>query len=420
MNVQIRSSGVTGSLTALPSKSMTHRALILAALARGRSRIRTPLTADDTEATASVLQKLGVNIVHGDEWVIDGGYLQAPTDALHCGESGTTLRFMSAICALVDGESRLTSGPSLSLRPVGPLLDALGQLGVVSESRWGMPHVTIKGTGRIRGGEVRLPGDVSSQFVSALLTVAPLAESQVEISLTTKLESKPYVAMTVEAMRAFGVEAETSPDMRRFTARLKPYRAATVSVEGDWSSASYPLAAGALSGEVTIKGLNPGSSQADKAIISILGEIGARTSMSGDTVKVSASTLSGIEADLRDCPDLFPIVSALCAASEGESHLTGLGRLRLKESDRVAAMAEGLTRMGARIRYDADSATITGGTLHGGEVDPWGDHRIAMSLAILALHAEGETTIRNAGCVSKSYPGFWDDLVSIGGRLERR
>jgi 3-phosphoshikimate 1-carboxyvinyltransferase len=283
-----------------------------------------------------------------------------------------------------------------------------------------MPHVTIKGTGRIRGGEVRLPGDVSSQFVSALLTVAPLAESQVEISLTTKLESKPYVAMTIEAMRTFGVEAETSPDMRRFTARLKPYRAATVSVEGDWSSASYPLAAGALSGEVTIKGLNPGSSQADKAIISILGEIGARTSMSGDTVKVSASTLSGIEADLRDCPDLFPIVSALCAASEGESHLTGLGRLRLKESDRVAAMAEGLTRMGARIRYDADSATITGGTLHGGEVDPWGDHRIAMSLAILALHAEGETTIRNAGCVSKSYPGFWDDLVSIGGRLERR
>ncbi len=420
MNVQIRSSGVTGSLTALPSKSMTHRALFLAALARGRSRIRTPLTADDTEATASVLQKLGVNIVRGDEWVIDGGYLQAPTDALHCGESGTTLRFMSAICALVDGESRLTSGPSLSLRPVGPLLDALGQLGVVSESRGGMPHVTIKGTGRIRGGEVRLPGDVSSQFVSALLTVAPLAESQVEISLTTKLESKPYVAMTVEAMRAFGVEAETSPDMRRFTARLKPYRAATVSVEGDWSSASYPLAAGALSGEVTIKGLNPGSSQADKAIISILGEIGARTSVSGDTVKVSASTLSGIEADLRDCPDLFPIVSALCAASEGESHLTGLGRLRLKESDRVAAMAEGLTRMGARIGYDADSATITGGTLHGGEVDPWGDHRIAMSLAILALHAEGETTIRNAGCVSKSYPGFWDDLVSIGGRLERR
>ena len=420
MNVQIRPSGVTGSLTALPSKSMTHRALILAALARGRSRIRTPLTADDTEATASVLQKLGVNIVHGDEWVIDGGYLQAPTDALHCGESGTTLRFMSAICALVDGESRLTSGPSLSLRPVGPLLDALGQLGVVSESRGGMPHVTIKGTGRIRGGEVRIPGDVSSQFVSALLTVAPLAESQVEISLTTKLESKPYVAMTVEAMRAFGVEAETSPDMRRFTARLKPYRAATVSVEGDWSSASYPLAAGALSGEVTIKGLNPGSSQADKAIISILGEIGARTSVSSDTVKVSASTLSGIEADLRDCPDLFPIVSALCAASEGESHLTGLGRLRLKESDRVAAMTEGLIRMGARIRYDADSATITGGTLHGGEVDPWGDHRIAMSLAILALHAEGETTIRNAGCVSKSYPGFWDDLVSIGGRLERR
>jgi 3-phosphoshikimate 1-carboxyvinyltransferase len=419
VNVHITPSGVAGSITTPPSKSMTHRALTLAALAHGRSRIMNPLTADDTEATASTLQKLGVNMVRGEEWVIDGG-LQAPIDALNCGESGTTLRFMSAICALVDGESRLTGGPSLSSRPIGPLLDALDQLGVASESRGGTPPVTIRGTGGIRGGKTRLPGDVSSQFVSALLTVAPLAETPVEILLTTKLESRPYVAMTIDAMHAFGVEAESSRDMRRLTARLKPYRAATVSVEGDWSSASYALAAGALDGEVVVKGLNPGSSQADKAIIPLLGEMGVRVSVSGDAVRVSTSKLSGIEADLSDCPDLFPIVSALCAAAEGESRLTGLGRLRLKESDRVAAMAEGLTRMGARIRCDADSATITGGPIHGCEVDPWGDHRIAMSLAVLSLHAEGETKIRNVGCVSKSYPGFWDDLASIGGRLEMR
>jgi 3-phosphoshikimate 1-carboxyvinyltransferase len=396
---------------------MTHRALTLAALARGRSRIRNPLTADDTEATASVLQKLGVKMARGGEWVVDSGDLRAPVGELHCGESGTTLRFMAAMCALVDGECHLTGGPSLSSRPVGPLLDALTQLGVGSGSRGGLPPVTIRGTGKIGGGEARLPGDVSSQFVSALLAVAPLAEAPVEIILTTKLESRPYVAMTMDAMRAFGVEAEASADMRRLTAPLGPYRAATVTVEGDWSSAAYPLAAGALSGEVTVKGLNPDSSQADKAILPLLSGMGARTSTSTDAIKVNSSGLRGIEADLSDCPDLFPIVSALCAAADGESRLTGLRRLGLKESDRVAAMAEGLTRMGAGIRYDADSAVIRGGPLRGAEVDPWGDHRIAMSLAVLALHAEGETTIRDAGCVSKSYPGFWGDLAAIGGRL---
>lgn len=419
MNMTIHPSTASGSVAAPPSKSMTHRALILAALARGRSRIRNPLTADDTEATASVLQRLGVGLDRGEEWVVDGGEPHAPDGELHCRGSGTTLRFMAAICALVDGECQLTGGPSLSSRPVGPLLDALGQLGVSSDSRGGLPPVTIRGTGRIGGGEARLPGDVSSQFVSALLAVAPLAEAPVEITLTTRLESRLYVAMTMDAMRAFGVEAEASADMRRLTAPLKPYRAATVTVEGDWSSAAYPLAAGALGGEVTVKGLNPDSSQADKAILPLLIGMGARTSTSTDAVKVTPSGLRGVEADLSDCPDLFPVVSALCAAAEGESRLTGLARLRLKESDRVAAMAEGLTRMGAEIRYDADSATIRGGPLRGAEVDPWGDHRIAMSLAVLALHAGGETTIRDAGCVSKSYPGFWGDLSAIGGRVEK-
>jgi 3-phosphoshikimate 1-carboxyvinyltransferase len=411
----VKPSAVSGSVAAPPSKSMTHRALTLAALANGRSTIRNSLTADDTEATAGVLGRLGVEVTRGGEWVVDGGELHAPTGALYCGESGTTLRFMTAACTLVDGECRLAGGPSLSSRPVGPLLDALTQLGVSSASRVGFPPITIRGTGHIKGGIARLPGNVSSQFISALLTIAPLADAPVEITLTTRLESRPYVAMTVDAMRAFGVEAECSPDMMRLTAPLRPYRATAVTVEGDWSSAAYLLAAGALAGEVEVKGLDTRSSQADKAILLLLGEMGAETRVVGDTIKLMASPLSGIETDLSDCPDLFPVVSALCAAAEGESRLTGLARLRLKESDRVAAMAEGLRYMGASVSYDADSAKIRGRPLHGAAVDPWGDHRIAMSLAILALHAEGETTINNAGCVSKSYPGFWGDLAALGG-----
>lgn len=419
MNLTIKHSAVSGSITAPSSKSMTHRALVLAALAPGRSRIRNPLKAKDTEATASVLKKLGVNMIRGNDWVVDGGNLQAPAEVLHCGESGTTLRFMSAVCALVDGECQMTGEPSLLSRPLAPLLEALRQVGVLIEAREGPTPFKIMGTGRIRGGEARLPGDISSQFTSALLTVAPLADTRVDITLTTKLESRPYVAMTMDAMRVFGVEAEVSPDMMRLTAPLKPYMATTFIVEGDWSSASYSLAAGAIAGEVTVNGLNPFSSQADKALLPLLVEMGAETSINGDAVKVSASALRGIEADLSDCPDLFPVVCTLCAAAEGRSRLTGLSRLRLKESDRIAAMAEGLTSMGAKIRCDVDSVTITGGPLRGAEIDPWGDHRIAMSLAVLALNAGGETTIRNAGCVSKSYPGFWDDLKSIGGRLNR-
>ena len=413
----VKSSTVSGCVTASPSKSMTHRVLILAALAKGRSIIRNPLTADDTEATANVLRELNIGVVQSGAWVVDGGDLHKPTEALHCGESGTTLRFMAAACALIDGECRLTGGPSLSSRPIGPLLNALAQLGVGSESRDGLPPLIIRGTGQIRGGNTSLPGNISSQFVSALLTVAPLADAPVEITLMTRLESRPYVAMTVDAMRAFGVDVEHSLDMTRLTASVKQYKAATVTVEGDWSSAAYPLAAGALAGEATVKGLNPMSSQADKAILPLLGEMGAKIYVSGDTVKVTASKIGGIEADLSDCPDLFPIVSALCAAAEGESHLTGLARLRLKESNRVAAMTEGLRHMGAKVNYNEDSVKIKGRPLHGAAVDPWGDHRIAMSLAVLALHAEGYTTIKNAGCVSKSYPGFWGDLVALGGRI---
>jgi 3-phosphoshikimate 1-carboxyvinyltransferase len=219
-------------------------------------------------------------------------------------------------------------------------------------------------------------------------------------------------------MRAFGVEARATLDMRRLTVPLGPYRASAVEVEGDWSSAAYALAAGAITGDVTLRGLNQTSSQADRAIIGVLSRMGADVS-DGGAVKVSKSPLRGISADMSDCPDLFPVVSVLCAAAEGGSTLTGLGRLSLKESDRVAAMVEGLTRMGIKVTCDPDSAKITGGTPRGADVDSWGDHRIAMSLAVLALTAEGETKINDAGCVSKSYPGFWDDLAAIGGRLEK-
>jgi 3-phosphoshikimate 1-carboxyvinyltransferase len=349
--MKIRPTLVRGTVSAPPSKSMTHRALICSALAHGVSRIRHPLVSDDTEATASVLRKLGVDIsVEDDLWKVRGGELRSPSLELFCGESGTTLRFMSAVCSIVDGECLLTGGPSLSGRPVEPLMEALRQLGVDCESSDGSPPVVVRGRGAIRSGSVRIRGDISSQFVSALLLVAPLGDGETDIRVTTPLESKPYVAMTIDAQRAFGVTVNTSEDMREFKVDSQSYKSIDFRVDGDWSSAAFMLASGALAGEVTVGGLNRQSRQADMEIINILGAMGAKLSWSGDSVTVRKTELQGIDWDLSDSPDLFPIVTCLGAAASGGSVLRGLGRLRFKESDRIEAMMDNLIRMGVTVR----------------------------------------------------------------------
>jgi 3-phosphoshikimate 1-carboxyvinyltransferase len=401
---------------------MTHRMTILGALAEKKTMIGLPLVCDDTLATLNAVKTLGAKIESGeDKWIVEGGSLKAPGEAIHCGESGTTLRLMTVVCALVDGCVTLTASPSLSRRPMGPLMDALSGLGVDVQGEAGYPPVTVCGKGGIGGGETTLPGHVSSQFVSALLLVAPMTRSPLMIRVTTPLQSWPYVEMTMDAMESFGVKASASPGRDVFTAPTRKYRASKVYVEGDWSSGSYLLAAGAVGGEVTVGNLNAGSSQADTAILDILSRMGAELTVKGDEVTCSRSQLKAVKADFSDCPDLFPIVSALCTVAEGTSELTGLGRLRLKESDRVVAMSEGLTRMGAEVAEDGGAVRITGGTVTGAELNPYNDHRIAMSLGVLALAAEGETTILDAGCVTKSYPGFWVHLERLGvdiGRIE--
>jgi 3-phosphoshikimate 1-carboxyvinyltransferase len=221
----------------------------------------------------------------------------------------------------------------------------------------------------------------------------------------------------MDAQRLFGVTAEASEDMLSYMVEPQEYGPSEVSVEGDWSSAAYLLAAGALAGRVSVDNLNMASSQADREIVEILGRMGARTEICWDSITLERMQLRGIEADLSDCPDLFPVVAILCAASKGESVLRGLKRLRFKESDRLSAMVENLRRMGVETQREGDILYIEGGSPKGGVVDPHKDHRIAMALAVLGLVSEGETTILDAECVSKSYPGFWGDLRSLGVNL---
>lgn len=415
MIINPSTSEVEGSVRSPASKSMTHRALLCSALSRGISKVQSPLISDDTLATRRVLTQLGVNVIEqGDGWRIMGGSISKPSSELFCGESGTTLRLSTPVCGLAEGCSVLTGGPSLSRRPMKPLLQGLKQLGVKCESSDGHTPVIVWGKGSIQGGVASIRGDISSQFVSGLLFISPLTEEATTIKITTNLESKPYVNMTIEALNEYGIEISASEDMRKYWVEKQEYRPMEFKVEGDWSSASYMLAAGALTGDVTIRNLNTDSNQADKTILDILDSMDVELYLNDGSIRARKSSLSPINADLKDSPDIFPIVAALCACSEGESRITGIRRLRFKESDRVTAMINGLNRMGIKTMEDDETIVIKGGKPKGGKIDPFNDHRIAMAFAVLALNSEKETTILDSGCVSKSYPGFWKDFEALG------
>jgi 3-phosphoshikimate 1-carboxyvinyltransferase len=418
VSVKIGKSTLHGSVEAPPSKSMTHRNLITAALAKDKSILEKPLVCDDTLATAEALRSLGVSVKEeGNGWIVEGGELHASKSPINCNQSGTTLRLMLGVCSLLEEASIVTGAPQLLKRPNKPLLEGLNQLGVKTESEGGYPPVKIKGP--MSGGETRIRGDVSSQFISSIILAAPYAQNPVVVKVTTRLESKPYVQMTIDAMKTGGIRVISNKDLTEIQVPQGEYKPVDTRIEGDWSSAAFLLAAGVLSGKVHVDNLDADSNQADKEILHALSHMGAQVKIKGNRVTAEKSYLRGLEMDLSDCPDIFPIISSLCAVAHGKSRLNGLGRLKIKESDRLEAMAEGLRAMGAEITIIKDTCTIEGGSLKGAEINPHGDHRIAMSFAVLGSVAEGETTINDPDCVNKSYPGFWEDLAGLGADMRR-
>jgi 3-phosphoshikimate 1-carboxyvinyltransferase len=391
MKVAVGKGDVEGRVEAPPSKSFTHRALICAALADGESRISRPLSSDDTEATREALEALGCAIrSEGRDLLVVGGGLHEPRSEIFCRESGTTLRFLTAVCSLIDGES-----------------------GAECKCDGEFPPVVVRGV--MRGGRAALPGAISSQFISALLLASPMADGDVEVEVLGELESRPYVMMTMETQRAFGVDV--SAEGGKFFIKPKRYRGARFEIEGDWSSAAFIIALGVMAGETEVFGLRSSSSQADRAILDMIREMGGDISIRGDSIIARESSLSAIRADVSNCPDSFPILAALCAIADGRSELSGIRRLRFKESDRVAAMAEGLGRMGAKVEVLGDSFFVEGSELHPAGIDPKGDHRIAMAFAVLGARV-GNVAIEGAECVAKSWPSFWGSLASLGVPLE--
>jgi len=388
-----------------------------AALVLGDSQIIHPLNADDTRAARNVLRQVGVDIhEEPDRWRVRGGNFQPPAGDLFCGDSAATLRFMTAICSLIPGRCRLVAGPSLARRPVKPLIDALAQLGVDGSCHGEVPPVTIDG-GRLKGGITSLPGDISSQYVSALLFISPLAAQEMTIRLTTPLESRPYVMMTLDCLTKFGITVAFTEELDEFEVFPQRYTPAAYTVEGDWSSASYLLALGAVGGKVTVDNLDPQSLQSDRVLLDLLREMGVDININNDSITASQSRLTAIRADLTDCIDLLPTMAVLAAVADGVSRLSGIERARLKESDRVGATVNGLRQMGISVAEDRGSLSITGTRPQGAVIDSRGDHRMAMAFSILGTIA-GDTVITDAACVTKTYPQFWDTLCRIGGEVK--
>ncbi|UCE97402.1 MAG: 3-phosphoshikimate 1-carboxyvinyltransferase [Dehalococcoidia bacterium] len=406
---------MNGVAAAPSSKSYTIRSLMCASLAGGLSRILNPLISDDTEAAADVLEQVGTDITKEEScWLVRGGRLHEPGDYLFCRDSAATFRFMIAISSVIPGKCHLVPGSSLALRPIEPLLNALSQLGV--KNQFENKTVIVNGN-RLLGGTVNLPGDISSQFISALLLVAPLSDKGMTIQLTTPPTSRPYLKMTLECMRRFEIVVEAPSDFMFFNISKQDYRPTEYFVESDWSSASYLLGVGALSGQVEVTNLNSQSFQGDRIVINLLQAMGGEVMVNENSVKVRKVGLKAIRADLTDCIDLLPTLAMLAAVANGESCFYGINRARLKESNRVLALKEGLARMGIPVAEEKDKLIITGGNPTGAVINSYNDHRIAMAFSILGA-AVGNTIIEGAECVSKTYPHFWQTFKQLGGKVK--
>ena len=413
-----------GEICAPPSKANTQRMLIAALLSAGNSKISGPLFSDDTEATLRAVKALGAKVkVSGDCWTVEGASpLRGSEKPIDCGESGATLRFMIPVAALAaEPPTVFLLGKSLEQRPIEPLLKSLRQLGVETsiQKSGNQTFIKVQGGG-IAGGKTSIRGDVSSQFISGLMFACPKARKDTEIVLTTPLESKNYVQMTREVLAEHGVEVSISKDFRSLSVPSnQTYKPHDHVVPGDFSSAAFLLAAAATTrSEVTVKNLDYQTSvQGDKAIVGILKKMGAKGKVCTSQIEIrgEGGPLEPVEVNAKHIPDLVPVIAALACYAKGTSNIRGAQRLRYKESDRLLSLYLELRKMGADITMNEDGLTVKGPcALHGAEVDPHNDHRIAMACAVAALGAEGETRIVDAECVKKSYPRFFNDLSSLG------
>lgn len=407
----VEPSEVNGQIKAPASKSMTQRAIAAALLADGESTIFNPSYCDDSLAAMSIACGLGAKLdPKPGELLIQGARI-LKEQKLNCGESGLAIRMFSPIAALYPVEISMVGANSLKKRPMGMIEEALNQMGVKCSSTNGFLPLTIKGP--IRGGHCEIDGSVSSQLLTGLLMALPLAAKDSEIKVRN-LKSKPYIGMTIQLLSSFGIDVEcTDYELFRIRGKQK-YTPRKYSVESDWSGGAFLLVAAAINGSLSVQGLHSDSKQSDIAVLNALREAGARMEINGDTIDISKSELKAFEFDATESPDLFPPLVALAAYSKGISVIKGVSRLAHKESNRAKTLQEEFGKMNIQIEIAGDAMKITGGQPAAARVESHDDHRIAMAVAVAALGATGSVSIRDSQSISKSYPGFFEDLRHLG------
>lgn len=408
------------------SKSMGHREIICAGLAQGTSVIDNISMSKDIEATCRCLRALGVQIENVPSRagrtalrVTGRGKLTAAESGADCGESGSTLRFIIPLAALLGQPFTLTGHGRLVSRPLQAYYDIFDsqQLGYSTEN--GQLPLTVNG--RLQPGHYQLPGDVSSQYVSGLLFALPLLEGDSVLEITSPLESASYVNLTLSCLAKYGIKIENEGHRLYKIPGRQKYQPQNSNVEGDWSQAAFWLVAGALGKQVSSTGLAADSLQGDRAVLNIMQRMGAKLTQEQDAVTAEQSTTAGCVIDAADCPDIIPVLTVLAAVSAGTTKIINAARLRIKECDRLAAMTSELNKLGAKITELPDGLIIEGceqGLRGGAQVDAWNDHRIAMSLAVAAAACNEPFTLTGAASVAKSYPEFWQDYLQAGGKME--
>ncbi|HEX6764946.1 MAG TPA: 3-phosphoshikimate 1-carboxyvinyltransferase [Polyangiaceae bacterium] len=395
------------------SKSITNRALLLAALAEGTTRLEGVLASDDTAHMRNALEALGVAVRDAGPSALEvtggRGKLRAPTRPLFVGNSGTAVRFLAALAALVPGDVTLEGDSAMQRRPIQDLVDGLRGLGVAVDCPTGCPPLTVRG-GRLPGGTVTMSGERSSQYFSALMLSGAAADGDIRIRVAGRLVSRPYVEITRRMVADFGGRIDV--DGEDFVVRAGTYGARRYVVEPDASAASYPFAlATATGGRITVPDLSPGALQGDYGFVEVLRRVGAVVSNDPQSTTVQGGALNGVDVDMHDISDTVMTLAAIAPLAKAPTRITNVANIRIKETDRLAAVATELERLGQTVTQGHDFLVIEPAPLRHAVVRTYGDHRMAMSFAMLGM-AAGNLAIEDPSCVAKTYPTFWDDVAA--------
>lgn len=417
MNVIIKPGKLSGDVIIPPSKSLSHRAIIAASLAKGKSIISNVLYSKDIKATIGAMRACGANITEYKDYLeIIGSDVKRVEDVIDANESGSTIRFMIPIALAVNEPITFIGKNHLCKRPLDTFFEIFDNQGI-KYSR-GEDYLPLKVNGGLKPGEFNIRGDISSQFITGLLYALPLLNGDSVINITTNLESKGYVDLTLDMLNRFGIVIE-NVDYKSFIIKgNQSYKPADYTIEGDFSQSAFFLVADTLGADITLHAMNKDSHQGDKKIIQDVLDLGGKITFEDDKLKAYPVQTKGCVIDFAQSPDLGPALTVLASLSSGVTEFINAARLRIKECDRITCMKDELAKLGAKIEENPDGMVITGvDKLTGGVVDSHNDHRVAMAIAMASLKSTGDIKIINAECVSKSYPNFWEVFESIGGNV---